>query len=349
MNVHAAASPTTPTPARAPVPIVGVWGQSRSGTTWLAAIVDTHPRVAYRYEPFTRLAAHVPAMKSLRDDFREGRCDDERMRSLYRILLPADPRVSRPPFFEKEAILHREFGRRRLWAAARLAPGLRAAYARRYRPREGTTIAFKEVNRERAMITLAAIGGVRSLYIIRHPCAVVSSQLKGTGEGMMARDRAQRLPGLLRSFAPEADREWGGRLDSISEAQRLALLWRVGAEVALEGVETARGALRPVYYERLCVEPLEQARLALEHLGLDFTPQSQAFLRDSTSGANPDPKRYGVSRASPYFSVFRDPAASMGKWVKTITPEDRRGIMEVVRDSPAFAAGRREGDWDRFE
>lgn len=334
--------------ARAAARLAGVFGQSRSGTTWLGAIVDTHPKVAYRYEPFTRLARRREDFRLLGDELREGRASAASVRRLYELLLPANPRLSRPPFFEKNGLLRASAGRKRLWAPARALGPLGALYGAVYRPRgEDALVAFKEVDKEWMMATLARLG-VRSLYIVRHPGAVVWSQGKGIGEGMTTRNREPLLEGLLRDHCPAAHARFGASLESLTDMQRWALLWRVGVEVAFRAAEGPGSGVHVVFYERLCERRHEEAERALAHLGLDTPAQTREFLDASSSGKQPDPRKYGVARSSEYFSVFRDPTKSVSKW-RTEMPDDQwRLVREVVEDSPVYQRGVREGGWDRF-
>ena len=71
--------------------IAVIMGHSRSGTSWLGSIVNSHPDLIYRYEPFSNLRHFRSDIVKLRQDFQEGRVDETRLRQLYDILIKADP------------------------------------------------------------------------------------------------------------------------------------------------------------------------------------------------------------------------------------------------------------------
>jgi hypothetical protein len=44
--------------------IMGIFGTGRSGSSWLGSIIDSHPQVAYRFEPFHRLKQNPTIFKA---------------------------------------------------------------------------------------------------------------------------------------------------------------------------------------------------------------------------------------------------------------------------------------------
>ena len=66
---------TAPAAAAQP-PLFGLFGTGRSGTTWLGTILDAHPDIAYRFEPFHR-AKNDPQLKPLKQRFINGEASDK--------------------------------------------------------------------------------------------------------------------------------------------------------------------------------------------------------------------------------------------------------------------------------
>ena len=78
-----------------------IFGTGRSGTTWLGAMVSSHPEIAYRFEPFHRLGATQPAVEEALETIRSNEFSYKDLSSVYQALLPAYPQAEKPPFFPK--------------------------------------------------------------------------------------------------------------------------------------------------------------------------------------------------------------------------------------------------------
>jgi hypothetical protein len=321
--------------------IAGIFGTSRSGSTWLGSIVDSHREVAYRFEPLHRLwgeSAHklFPSSQSALDGATR----------LYEALLPTDPRVEKPPFFKKtyQARLHR--GRSILWPLARKSDRAGAIYRHLYTPVDSPQIVFKEVNYERIMGPLAEIG-VPMVYLLRHPCAVVWSHLQGQDRGLMTAGRERFLNERLRDHDDDLYGQYARDIEKLSKVQKRALLWRVSTETALRLVGDESLCL--VIYEKLCADPLGESRRVFSHLSLSLSEETASFLDDSTSRGRMSGVRYGDLTTRDYFSVFRDSQQSASQWQERLPARDQQTVLETVRDSPAFRIGMELGGWDPVE
>jgi len=335
---------THETPPDADTRLSAVFGYPRSGTTWLGSLIDTHPRVAYRFEPFHRVAPRNPTLQSIREKLSGNEASAADIDALRRVLLPADPMLERPPFFAKRLDARCSIGRswlRPLWQKARPLHGL---YGWLYSPRAAAThVVFKEVDCEREMI--GAFGGsthaIRGVYLLRHPCGVLRSIGEGQSQGLMPTARERVVGGLIAELDPPLSDAFGPRIDAMNRIERQALLWRLGADIALRLADQTGGRLLPVFYENLCDDTLGTMRRVFAHLGLEMTDATGAYIDASTSGQSHRKSMWTRG----YFSTFRDTRAVMDRWKSEMPAEQQARVLAIVRDSAAFRLGVERAGW----
>lgn len=345
-NAHSleiSGSPPAPLAADEPV-LRAVFGTGRSGSTWLGALLNSHPDVAYRFEPFHRIKNN-PCIREARAKVEAGTFTQSDIPTIYDALLTATPLTEKPPFFPKR--FGRTFGRKLAWPLARRVGLARRVFEAMYTPPMGVPLIFKEVNLELLMIKFLEQTTTRVVYLVRHPGACVASFLAGQSAGLMPVRRFKLLPELLRTHdAALADR-YESRVDSLSDCQRNALLWRIDIERAYAAVE-GHSRAKIVAYEALCREPASITRATLEFFDIPYDEQVERFLQAST---RPRPSHRFVRAdifANSYFSVFRDPSESMDRWRSKLSNEHKDEISEVVSDSAAFKAFAELGSWGEF-
>lgn len=329
--------------------LIGVLGTSRSGSTWLGALLGSHPDVAYRFEPFHRMRSdeRVHAARRLLDSDEPA---PGRLERVYDALLPADPRAEKPPFFARSYRARCPVGKRFLWPAARKNAVAARLFRRLYTPLGRPPIVFKEINFERALNGLVNGLGLPIVYLVRHPCAVAWSHMRGQELGVMHSTREHGLAKRLATFDPELADRFAPHVDDLSMAQRRALLWRISVEQGLRIARSGNGGrVRVVIYERLCRDPAGELAELFRHVGLSVPEETLAFLRESTSASTRARLRRGEILSGAYFSVFRNPIESMTRWREQMPDDARREVIEILRDSPAYAYGLEHGGWDEFE
>lgn len=319
-----------------------ILGTSRSGTTWLGAIVGSHPEVAYRFEPIRRLSQRGSPARDIVSDLHESRDPQADVDRLRRALLTADPSVDKPPFFPKSYRTRCARGKGLLWPAARASAPVARLFRWLYTPLDDPPVIYKEVNQERWLGGLLS-AGVPVVYLLRHPCGVVWSHLRGQARGQMKDAREHLLPEILSKQNGALAEKYGSMVDDLTKAQRRALLWRVSVDTALAHAE--HPLLHTVVYESLCRDPEHEVRRAFEHLGLEWSSQIEAFLAESASPSRRGAVRRGDLLSSRYFTVFRDPRAGAEKWRRQMPEADQQGVMKIVADSPGFALGVERGEW----
>lgn len=328
--------------------IMGIFGTGRSGSSWLGSIMDSHPQVAYRFEPFHRAKQHHPYLYEMvhRLKYKQIQEQEVDLSAIYKALLPAHPKFERPPFFPKEHAL--TWGKAWLRPLALqfnfLSPVFQKLYtARRHSP---PVLVFKEVNMEAVMINLLARTSMPIIYLVRHPCAVAASNVRGQKQGVMFGGRHPILKTLLKKRDDELAERYIPQLEHLNELEKEALLWRMDVEKGFSATQNHENALI-IIYENLCDDPHGVSKQAFQHFGLNFSEQTTRYLNSlSQTKSQRSGWFWGEFGMNPYFSVARNPAEMKEKWKQQISSADRQRVLTIVQDSPVFQFGVKTGGWD---
>ena len=312
--------------------LVLLFGLPRSGTSWLGKIFDSHPGTLYLHEPdkLVRLS-EIPIVLPV-DQM--GDRIDEIEKLVDPVLANRSPEVNgKRPFFPKSYRSGaREWLRRGLLAVTWALPrrqALRVQIPDLIDPgAPAPRIVWKSISSVGRLGALARVlPRPRSLLLVRHPCGQIASILRGHAAGKFGHALPSEQYRVLEALVnTERGRAHGLTLDGLREltpVERMAWRWVLFLEQALKDV-AGLAHCRVVRYEDVCAHPLEQARELLAFAGLDWNPQTERFLRESTDGDSAE-----------YFGVRKDPLHSMSKWQSELSEEDARDILAVVRRSPA--------------
>ena len=173
--------------------LVFVIGAPRSGTTWLAKLLDSHPDVLCRNEPDTVLDEPRLPLFCRPQDILQYRAVARdyiaRLAGIHTLKsagsLPVFPKHFAPPLVHPL---------RRLWIyALHLAAALPAGASLvewlpipdLYRSGANPTVVMKSVNaRGVARLFLEAMPESRMIFILRHPCGQVGSVMRGLASGV---------------------------------------------------------------------------------------------------------------------------------------------------------------------
>jgi hypothetical protein len=312
-----------------PANLVFLLGAPRSGTTWLAKLLDSHPNVLYRNEPDAVL--HEPRVPLL--------CPPEDIPQYQAIAHAYIERLLRIrtlktcgslPVFAKQFTLPLTDPPRRLWIyAVHLAAA--APHAKRLaerlpipdlrRPGTSPTVVMKSVNaRGLARLFLEAMPDSRMIFILRHPCGQIGSVVRGLASGVFAPpDRAEVL-------ATTQARQLGltpERFAALEPVEQWAWHWAILNQKAHDELASSP-RVKFVVYDELAVNPQAGVREVFDFCGLDRAPQSDRFLAESTT----------YTGKSGYYGVKRDSLAAAQKW-RTEVPEDaQRRIIAIAREVP---------------
>lgn len=304
--------------------VILVVGAPRSGTTWLAKIIDSHPDVLYRHEPDETLPGSASLTGAALPELLADWVADRGARS-----------VTKRPFFPKSwqpawARRLRTLLAGAVSAASRL-PAPLDRLARMHIPdlmrRPAPRVAIKSVRwADGAAILARTLPASRTIFILRHPCGQVASVMRGNRqrrfdlktEGTdMPFDEAAALP-----FAAAHGVDHSA-FQALPDAAKYAWSWRAFNEPAY-AVLAAQPNVHIVLYETLCARPQAQALRILTFAGLHWNAQTEDFVARST-----------VHQGNAgYYAIFRDAIAAAEAWRKTMPPADQEAVRSVVAASP---------------
>ena len=167
---------------------------------------------------------------------------------------------------------------------------------------------------------------LRCIFILRHPCGQIASLLAGHAASRFAQTSDQ--PGTAVDMAAAARRAARegidqAAFDNLSIVAKLAWCWVAFNEPAVEAFSPLSNA-RVVIYEALCRQPESLSRELFAFAGLDWHPQTAAFLQTSTQHDRP----------SGYFDVFRATSLVADRWRQSMSQADQDAVRSVVSTSP---------------
>ena len=174
--------------------IVFIMGFGRSGTTFLAKLLDSHPDVLYRHEPDSVLVnTEIPFVPDESDLKRYRVRARSYVESLCDVRAPKS--AGHQPIFDKS--YRTAFQQRSYKVAVYLAKGIEKGipFLNRWakvpdliEPASRADIVYviKSVNSVgRARLFREGNPQSRFLHIVRHPCGVIASVLRGAEKGYM--------------------------------------------------------------------------------------------------------------------------------------------------------------------
>lgn len=308
-----------------------IFGWPRSGTSWLGTLFDSHPETLYLHEPdVTVRCAEMPFVFPDGDyrSYAGAVCGYVDRLAATRHLRA----VSSIPRFSK-SYRHAAMGAvrdamlgaaRSLEYVARAFGGLRRLPIPDFAFREPGMVVMKSVDSlGRLPAFAAACPDMPVVHIVRHPCGVVASKLKGIELGKFSdaafhADHANLAPARRRGATAED-------IAKLDAAGREAWAWMIVNEWAMDEAEKLPN-VRLVSYDALCADPVGEMRALFDWAGLDWVPTTEAFLASNL-------KASGKSR---YYSIRQNPAEAASRWRKQLSPE-------TIAQVEGIAAGSRPG------
>jgi hypothetical protein len=298
-----------------------VTGVPRSGTTWLGTVLGHTTGAAYLNEPdnvdtapFAMRAMaglglypvlgvgdRAPATLTRLWDVAFGE-PVRSVRGQQRIALALFRRASEA---EKHAIVQGHRGRVSLRLAGRLA-------IPRSNPQARHRI-VKSVRVALALDWLCERWNPTVLICRRHPLDVVASKVE-TGHV----DRNEDLSAAARAFA----RTRFGVAEPFTDEALACTAWRVGFLMSvLDAAVLAHPGFHTIDHEDLCRDPLGQLRRLATTLHLEWSPESEAFVRASNAPGSGD-------------DLHRIASEQPGKWRSRLAPDDAHKAARVLEQFP---------------
>lgn len=328
---HASAMQSTTDNRDRPVIIVG---SGRSGTTFLAKLLDSHPDVLYRHEPDSvHVNTDIPFLPET-DAATDPVLCSATAAYLHELLDVRNAKsAGHRPMFNKS---FRSGGGERLFrasvyaakAAGRLPLGLDPPVGDWLSRGTGTGPVYliKSVNSVwRGKLFADALPAARIIHIVRHPGAVAASVLRGIEGGLMpdqvflsslsAQPEAARYP-----FSLE-------QLKALPYESQLAYQWLMNNQTLHDRL-ASHPHYRLVVYEDLCRDLKPQTAALFDFAGLDWDPQTDAFISRLNAQDTGDKK---------YFEIVRSPVASLDKWRDQLSDEQQDNVRSVVRHGDLMA------------
>ena len=307
-----------------------VMGLGRSGTTFLAKLIDSSPDVLYRHEPDAVLPVDMPSLIS-RDDLEryvpKAKAYVEAMTHCRRLRanghLPIFKKAFRSSLGNlafRPMVLSTKALRKVGFSKPDTVPDLIAGN------RGDPLYLIKSVSAlGRAKVFAEASPHMASIHILRHPCAVIASTRVGIDKGVMGSSTY-----LTSLFAQPETARYPYSHEMMKNAtfeEQAAYRWMLMNDKAATDMKDAPGYLR-IRYEDLCnnVEPI--SRKLFDHLGLKVGAQTERFIRE----VNRPPSKESASIA--YFKVKRPITSALDKWTSQLGSEEVERIREVVSHSP---------------
>lgn len=314
--------------SRDPVFIVG---GARSGTTFLGKLLDSHPDVLYRHEPDSVLVNTEIPFVPHRNEV-QGFVEPAR-RYLGALCHVSATKVSgQAPIFDKSyrSDLQKKCFLTGLYLA-KIAERLCGPLLRKPLPvadciqrgaDERILHLIKSVDSPwRTFLFSEAMPNLRFIHIVRHPCAVVNSRLRGIQSNLMGSKTYLRPPfeaGMAEGYPFSLE-----QMEASSYEEKAAFLWMICNQRIHDDMKGREG-YRMVFYEDLCRELGPTTRRLFEFAGLSWDPQSQGFIHDLESQATGE---------TGYFNVMRAPLTAIDKWRLQLSNEQVERIEGVVRHS----------------
>lgn len=309
--------------------LIMLLGTARSGTTWLGNILNSSPKTVYSHEPLLRLPdpSLLPLLRKIRET---AQLTDAERDVIFNAWSRAYYATRRPPFFAKD---HSAWPAKAVWAAWLAVQATRRGYSAFERTFSPKSVACYDLVVKQGGLMLHAENYIRALrperliVIMRHPCAVIASLLRGQKLGLMAEQ--PRGPWLdLHEHLCDRHGYSRPQVEVMSEAEFLALGWLI-ENSAYQRLLDRCSHSRLVLYKDLCSAPLSVTASLYDSLGWTLTRQTRKFLGD-TSGRKGSPLKTLVTASHSYYSIYRKPQET-SQWKHEITPREQEGILAISK------------------
>jgi len=313
--------------------VIFLGGAARSGTTWLATILNTFKGVIYCHEPFRTLGGEK--MESLVRKMKSGTLRQDERRMFIDELCKSHPGWHRPPFFPKNDQNWPPAVQNFCWCLVRIASRGDGVFRRLFSPDpiRSYDLLIKEVDWARHLESTIRSLSPDVILIIRHPCGVVASLVKGQRLGVMPREERQSW---LR-VNEEDCRHLGFRRSSVlamDEHKFLALNWLLQNLISQRVLEShPRAAF--VVYEELCRDPVRITESLFQFLSWPIRPETRQFIELTTGRGHSflgDLRRANNS----YFGVFKKRTRVLHSWKTDLSDQAKEEITSIARLHPGY-------------
>lgn len=312
-------------------PVIVIVGMGRSGTTWLTKLFDSHPQTLCRNEPekACRLVG-IPSVV-LPHEYSEVRESLQSYGRQLRGIRHSNVAGSIPVFRKHDESQWAFQCRRTVVGLARCASRLvgEMQLPSRFDRSHDTQlrVVWKSVHSVGRVGAMAhALQPVRTILLVRHPCGVLASRLRGQSRGDFK--PVTRTSWKYREIERLLDSPYAQNLDvdaddlrRLSQLELQALRWALLNQKIMCELE-GRADARVIRYEDLCQWPETVCRDLFRFAGLSWHSQTEGFIAASTS-----------THRSRYYSVYKDPRRVMDAWREVLSAAQQKNIANLVGES----------------
>ncbi len=313
-------------------------GFPRSGTSWFASLFNALPQTIYRHEPLGRRYDKFGEELFSALKFNHGLSDAERRQAMS-ILLAADPDTDRPPFFRKEYDRYQSPTVHYVaWLMANYVSLLRPFYRWLFTPTDSPDqfLVIKEARSSKNLDSI--VQGLlphHTLFIFRHPYAVVASHLNGYRSGNMTLPDESRKRTWFKNNATSRFIQHAGvdedQVMDLTPVELTTLRWCIYSdEILTLQAQLPNSTL--VFYETLQIETQAVMAELLGKLGFIRTGDNQlsSFMNASQAGTSSRLRLKDGSNS--FYSVYRGSEFDPLSWRSTLTDQDTACIDSLVKD-----------------
>ena len=166
----------------------------------------------------------------------------------------------------------------------------------------------------------------RVILIVRHPCGVISSVLRGqAGSRFGSKVQASEDYGLFEMLSGTEPAKKRGltieRFRAMSPIERIAWRWALVNEKAMQDISGLANC-KLLRYEDLCADPVAESKQLLAFTELRWNEQTEKFVRRSTE-----------RDTHSYYSIYKNPLRAAMKWRSELSAGDVERILSFVKDT----------------
>jgi hypothetical protein len=305
-------------------------GTARSGTSWLAKILDSYKNVLYQHEPMRKFrnGELKPLIQRILGDAKPS-AEDQIV--LHHELRQLNFRSSLPPFFPKDFLKRSSQGIKAYWLLARMLGVGGSRFGAWCRPiaHANYDILVKEVDWDaHADRLIAALRPDCLIMIYRHPCGVVNSRLKGVQLGTLPgvewsgwiKGNASRLQALGVTTSEVA---------KMNTTQLFALDWALQTVCHEELIQQHPHAMS-VLYEDLCYHPQKVAKRLFDFLGWKMEKTTENYLKFSDHNDMRASLFKRIWKKRSYFRLKKNSLQTSRNWRQDLSPKQQQEIMAIA-------------------
>lgn len=307
-------------------------GSPRSGTSWVAKLLDAHPWVVYRHEPdSTAWTREIPGIVDQSEYDRYLRIASSYLDRIFNVST-VKTNAGKVRFKKAYRGAIAEAAYRSTFLTLRVTENIRPLrkFANRAHIPQFVRPDYRERIHEVAKSVIA--GGRAGLYahacpdyrfilIVRHPAGVVGSEIRGKKAGKLIGD----IP--IRELATMPGAQRRGLTEQVFRdadfLTRMSWWWLLFNEKMIEDTRDCENCML-VNYDEMCAEPAAMLERIYEHAGLAWSEEVSHFLRRSTSAK---------SSTNEYFNLFHDPQQAANRWRKELSSEQIDEIRSITENS----------------